>query len=108
MSTTVFYIALAAGGALVGALCTLLLPSKRTGGLFAAMWAGAFGSIFVGLLITELFGAAHEVGLAAIAAGPLFAFSPLGDLFDGGTDGSGWGDGDGGGDGGGGDGGGGD
>lgn len=84
MSTTVFYVALVVGGLAIGALCTRLLSSKRTGGMLAAMWAGAFGTVLAGLLITEVLGAANEIGLAALAIGPIYSFSPIGDFFSGG------------------------
>jgi uncharacterized membrane protein YeaQ/YmgE (transglycosylase-associated protein family) len=86
------FVVLVAGGLALGALCTRLLPSKRTGGMFAAMWAGAFGTVFVGLLITELVGADNEIGLAALAIGPIYSFSGIGDFFSGGVSSSTWGD----------------
>jgi hypothetical protein len=92
VSTTVLFVVLVAGGVALGALCTRLLPSKRTGGMFAAMWAGAFGTVFIGLLITEILGADNEIGLAALAIGPIYSFSPIADLFSGGVSSSTWGD----------------
>ena len=92
MSTTVFYVALVVGGLATGALCTRLLSSERTGGMLAAMFAGAFGTVFSGLMITEALGAANEIGLAALAIGPIMSFSPIGDFFSGGdSSSSGWG-----------------
>ncbi len=90
MSTTTFVIILAAGGLSIGALCGVLLPRKRTGGLPMAILLGGAFTVISGLFITELFETDREVGFAAFALGPLWAFtgSANGSGFSGGDYGS--------------------
>lgn len=78
MSTSTFIVVLAAGGLAIGALCGMLLPRKRTGGLPMAMLMGALLTAFAGFWITEFFDTDQEVGFVALALGPLWAFTGSG------------------------------
>ena len=95
MSTTTFFIVLVAGGLLTSALCGLLLP-ERTGGLANAIWSGTIITVIAGVAITEFLGASNEIGLAAIAVGPIAVVSGFGNGGSGSGSGSdsGWGFGD--------------
>lgn len=82
MSTTTFFIVLVAGGLLTSALCGL------------AIWSGTIVTVIAGVAITEILGFSNEIGLAAVAVGPMAVVSGFGN---GGSGGSGSGSGSGGG-----------
>jgi len=78
MSTTAYFTALAGGGLAIGALCGVLLPRRRTGGLPMAMLLGGAFTVIAGLFITEFFDIDQEAGFVALALGPLWAFTGRG------------------------------